>query len=145
MIDVGFTGTQRGMTRPQLKRLNNKLIELNFRSLSHGDCIGADAQAHDLSVALGRPNPSIYPPEDKSKRAFKHSSIIYPPKPYLLRNHDIVDNTDLLIGCPAQKEEQLRSGTWATIRYAKKQGKRVVIIYPDGTYDDIKAQKRGFF
>jgi bifunctional non-homologous end joining protein LigD len=34
---------------------------------------------------------------------------------------------------PAEPEEQLRSGTWSTVRFAKKQGKPVFVILPDGT------------
>jgi bifunctional non-homologous end joining protein LigD len=34
---------------------------------------------------------------------------------------------------PAEPEEQLRSGTWSTVRFAKKQGKPVFLILPDGT------------
>jgi bifunctional non-homologous end joining protein LigD len=36
-------------------------------------------------------------------------------------------------GLPAEPEEQLRSGTWSTVRFAKKQGKPVFVILPDGT------------
>lgn len=50
-------------------------------------------------------------------------------KPYLKRNIDIVDNTDILIGCPSG-EEIVRSGTWHTIRYAKKQNKKIMMIRP---------------
>lgn len=34
---------------------------------------------------------------------------------------------------PKDFKEELRSGTWATIRYAVKQQKRVIIIFPDGS------------
>lgn len=54
------------------------------------------------------------------------------PLPYLARNCVIVDEADILLACPKGPEEQ-RSGTWATVRYARKQNKRIVIVYPDGT------------
>ena len=33
----------------------------------------------------------------------------------------------------SEAEEQLRSGTWSTIRYAKRQNKPTTIIFPDGS------------
>ena len=57
---------------------------------------------------------------------------MHPAKDYLVRNHDIVDVCDVLVATPGQKEEQIRSGTWATIRYARKIRKQIIIVYPDG-------------
>lgn len=65
-----------------------------------------------------------------------HSDDIRDPLPPLERNHRIVDACDVLIACPKDAQEQLRSGTWATVRYARKQGKRVIVITPDGTVED---------
>jgi hypothetical protein len=39
---------------------------------------------------------------------------------YLQRNKDIVNNCNYLIACPYSNKEQLSSGVWSTIRYAKK-------------------------
>jgi hypothetical protein len=44
----------------------------------------------------------------------------------------------MLIAFPTSKKEILRSGTWACIRYAKKQKKDIFIIYTDGTYVNKK-------
>jgi hypothetical protein len=49
------------------------------------------------------------------------------------RNHDIVDETELLIACPGELAEAVRSGTWATVRYARKLGRPIVIFWPDGS------------
>ncbi len=65
-------------------------------------------------------------------RNFSKGDETRKPKPYLKRNHDIVDESDILIGFPSSEEERLRSGTWATVRYARKTGKRIYIIFPDG-------------
>ena len=54
-------------------------------------------------------------------------------RPYLDRNKDMVRETAWLIAAPAEPEEQLRSGTWSTIRFARKLGKPVFLIFPDGT------------
>jgi cytosine/uracil/thiamine/allantoin permease len=55
------------------------------------------------------------------------------PGPYLWRNHQIVDATAALLACPFEFEEQLRSGTWATVRYARTLGRPIRFFWPDGT------------
>jgi len=37
-----------------------------------------------------------------------------------------------MIATPGEVDEQLRSGTWSTVRFARKQGKPVHVILPDG-------------
>jgi len=44
----------------------------------------------------------------------------------------IVRETELLIAAPAEFSEQHRSGTWSTVRYARRLGRPVQIIGPDG-------------
>jgi hypothetical protein len=39
------------------------------------------------------------------------------------------------LACPRGYTEELRSGTWATIRYARKTGVPYVIIFPDRTVE----------
>ncbi len=132
-MDVGFTGTQQGMTDAQRATLRTWLVEHYPDSLHHGDCIGADAQAHALALEWGIP-VTLHPPEDGSKRAFCVGAVnVAGLKPYLERNHDIVDYTGVLIATPKGYSEERRSGTWATVRYARKMGRRVIIIHPDGT------------
>lgn len=72
--------------------------------------------------------------EKTSVEARLSSNEVRPAKPPLIRNHDIVNNVELMIACPFETTEQLRSGTWATIRYTRKQKKHLIIIWPDGTY-----------
>ena len=45
-MKIGFTGTQKGMTHHQLIKLLDELCSYSNIELHHGDCIGADAQAH---------------------------------------------------------------------------------------------------
>jgi hypothetical protein len=99
----------------------------------HGDCIGADVQFSALCDSL-QVTVEIHPPEDDSKRAFCKARITFPVKPYLERNHDIVNACDKLIACPSGNTEVLRSGTWATIRYAKGK-KPIIVIYPKGSVE----------
>ncbi|HET8688494.1 MAG TPA: hypothetical protein VFM18_17925 [Methanosarcina sp.] len=99
----------------------------------HGCCIGADSEAHHIAV-VNRCHLVFHPPINQSKA---NLSLICdeerPAKEYLDRNHDIVNETDWMIACPKSQTEELRSGTWATVRYARKQKKQIVIIYPDGS------------
>lgn len=72
-----------------------------------------------------------HPPIKTDLRAFTHCDRESEPRDYIARNHAIVDSTEFMIATPGGPEHQ-RSGTWSTIRYAKRVGKRVVIIMPDG-------------
>lgn len=130
---VGFTGTQRGMTDSQRESVIWLLSEEYAATVGHhGDCIGADAQFHDVCIELGIP-VHVHPPNVDSKRAFcDGAESIGVPKPYLDRNHDIVDACDLLIATPSGPTETRRSGTWATVRHARKRNKIIAIVLLDG-------------
>jgi hypothetical protein len=128
---IGFTGTQLGMTVNQRAALYTALQKFcrDGGQFHHGDCIGADAEAHKIAESLGL-TIVIHPPIKENKRAFcgDYMSRRCPPKDYIERNHDIVDMTDILIVAPKSNFEELRSGTWATYRYAKKQGKLIIML-----------------
>lgn len=136
MRKLGFTGTRRTLKKLQLIALGvyfhhqygDEHIELH-----HGDCVGGDETAHILVASCPWCRTHIHPPKAAVYRAFCDGDKVYEQKEYLERNHDIVRATDMLIATPKEFEEVLRSGTWATIRFARKVGKDVVIIYPDGT------------
>ena len=126
-MKVGFTGTQTGMTPGQINALGEELKKHTISEFHHGDCIGADAQAHEIASSLGV-TVVIHPPENPAKRAFKNGTLRN-PKPYLDRNHDIVDEADILIVAPSSNQEKLRSGTWATCRYARKTGTKFIVLW----------------
>jgi hypothetical protein len=123
-VKVGFTGTQLGMSQHQKEQFVLKLFELNPTEFHHGDCIGADAEAHDI-VREFFPNVKIHihPPVYSNKRAFKKGDVIYKEDHYLNRDRRIVESTEYLIGSPKTDKEELRSGTWTTVRHARKTGK----------------------
>lgn len=140
---LGFTGTQRGMTRAQRVTLHKLLGLHDFAEAHHGDCIGADAEFDEL-LELHCVHTVIHPPLNNSKRAFcqkrwidgetrRRSVISHGPRMYLERNHDIVRATSTLWAAPGEFSEQLRSGTWATVRYARKLNKLIRYFWPDGT------------
>lgn len=130
-MEVGFTGTQRGMTNAQKATLRS-LLNAGSGTLHHGDCIGADAEAHDIATGMGYETEG-HPPSNPKKRAYKTTTRTNVPLPYLERNQNIVDETVQLIAAPGEFEEQKRSGTWSTIRYARQTKAPFLIIFPDGT------------
>jgi len=101
--------------------------------------VGADEEAADIVCELV-PKPKIvgHPPTNRKKMSRWCEYVcndMIPAEPYLLRNHRIVDAVARMVACP-KGEEELRSGTWATVRYARKCGKPVTIIWPDGVVEE---------
>jgi hypothetical protein len=143
-MKIGFTGTQRGMTEAQQWAVARELDALPpGHEFHHGDCIGADAEAHFLAKNRGY-RVVIHPPTDEKKRAFCAGYVaILRPAPYLERNQAIVAAVDRLIAAPAEDREILRSGTWATIRHALRKGIPVVAFAPDGRRIPLDASPMG--
>ena len=127
---LGFTGSRHGMTEGQ-KATVASLVR-NFAYLHHGDCIGADSDAHDIGMSDGA-LLCVHPPNDPRLRAYRPADLLYDEKPYHDRNRDIVNACDLLVATPAETSEQPSGGTWYTVRYAREVGKETVIVWPDGT------------
>jgi hypothetical protein len=135
VLRVGFTGTRDGMTEGQKRGLRSLLKTIRASHLHHGDCVGADADAHAIAQELGI-KVETHPPTDKKLRAFcEGADVEHDAAPYLHRNKNIVDSTKILIATPKTPVEEIKSGTWSTIRYARKQEQRsVVVIPPDGKW-----------
>ena len=131
---LGFTGTRDGMSARQLEAVQAMLMCLEYRTIvRHGDCVGADEQLHHLAKNRGL-RIIVHPPAHGTYRAMCTEDVyqMMEKKPNLDRNHDIVDGSTLLLACPKTEQEQLRSGTWATVRYARRKGVPVVIVAPSG-------------
>lgn len=141
---VGFTGTRKGLTPEQRVSLR-RILELDiFGELHQGDCVGADESAHFIAIEFGL-RVVIHPPEDNKCRAYCQpfeDGELRPKFPYHERNHNIVDETQALIATPEGLVETRNGGTWATVRYARKNRKPVCIIYPDGTINKDKLWER---
>src|SRR5215510_8233723 len=124
---IGFTGTREGMTDEQkhlfrFHIVNQPLDMFGWNEFRHGDCVGADSDAHTIILDLRKlvPFKMIGHPSDLGKyRAHREFDEINEVKPPLTRNWEIVKNIDVLIACPSTAEEQRRSGTWTTVRYAR--------------------------
>lgn len=132
-MKLGMTGNRNGLSEKQKSVFRDFLFVNTISAFHHGDCIGSDADAHDIADEEGVPI-HVHPPINPTLRAYKDGVIIHPEKDYLARNRDIVCDTDLLVGFPGQMFET-RGGTWYTINYAKKNFLRYMIIWPDGTIE----------
>ena len=138
MIDaLGFTGSSDGgMPTPSQKAAIKRFIDKHRpMHVHHGDCINSDKYFHEVAQewhdAFKVPIIHVHPPTIDKKRAFCVGDVNYNAAPYLKRNRHIVSMSDALLATPHGPEE-VRSGTWATIRYARKKGIPIYIIYPSG-------------
>ncbi len=128
---IGFTGSRKGITVAQAETLERFLNQLSVTEVHHGDCVGADAELHQLSFRLSL-NNIIHPPADARYRAYsKGASRNCTPLEYLVRNKNIVMSTDVLVAA-VQGDERQRSGTWATVRYARKLKHPIAIVDATG-------------
>jgi hypothetical protein len=142
VLKAGVTGPRGGMKDIQAEKSAEILNSVRPSELHHGDCIGCDARFHLIASLLGI-KTVIHPPDKKEYRAFCAGNETRPPAPYLLRDEQMVKEIDLLIATPDSFEEKVRgSGTWATVRKARKHGVPIIFIFPDGT---VKTEngKRG--
>lgn len=136
-MKIGFTGTQRGLNSYQLGRLKEVLVQIVSKhpgqhQFHHGDCIGADAQAHEIALEWGY-HVHVHPPLDPSKRAFvKGFQVMNEPAPYLVRNKNIVNAVDWMIVGPLTNQQTLRSGTWSTWRFAMAREKIITMLWRFG-------------
>lgn len=131
---VGFTGTQRGMTAAQRETLADMLENTpDIEHALHGDCVGADAEFHDLvRTHAAQAKITTLPSDVYHKRAYCEADHVMRPAPPLVRNAAIVAIVQLLYACPKGTKEERRSGTWATVRYAMRAAVPVVVIWPNG-------------
>jgi hypothetical protein len=155
-MKLGVTGTSGLLGRGQERTLWRMLPYAAATEIHHGDCVGADQVCHDIILQSRKiiPRPDevwlppvkiiIHPPVDPRKRAFCQGyDEIREPLPYLIRDSAIATESDLLIAIPRAAEEELRSGTWATVRCMRKLKKPVIIIDPDGGWRlDVETRSK---
>ena len=145
---VAFTGTRQGLTPAQTRTLD--LLVGEFATLGrtlypqlahsvvglHGMCQGGDA-TFDRICKQHRVWTEGYPGKGwRGDSPWRDQNVkpdlVHLPELYLDRDHIMVDRCQWLIAGPDQ-EEYPRSGTWTTVRYARKQDRYRGIIMPDGT------------
>lgn len=147
---LAFTGTRKGMTESQQKALHQAIIESGLtyenahaHTAVHGACKGADIEFNQICLSLGIRQFEFFPSNDRSTNSVEaclqqHRTLRYTgvevtlhleQKP-LDRNWEIVRGADILFAAPKEDYEVLRSGTWSTVRIARKLGVPYKIIEP---------------
>lgn len=141
-MKLTFTGTQQGMTEAQ-RETCRQFLTWPIEAINIGGCVGADDDFFSECVNKGLGHLiNLWPSDIKSKwgKALTegHHLVrsIHAPDAPLERNHSMVNVSDTLLATPSGIEEELRSGTWATIRYARKNHLRVFIVWPDGKLEE---------
>lgn len=140
MINLGFSGSRRGMSSLQKqafqKVVNDLQVAKGIGKFHHGDCVGADAEAHAFVRNRGI-FIIVHPPENATNRAYCVGNEVRPSYDYSTRNRHIVEETDRLIATPLMTEHEQRqsgfgSGTWHAVNFARRCGKQVMVLLPDG-------------
>lgn len=135
---VGFTGTRAGWIRRQGWAFKEFIESIHIEVFIHGGSIGSDTLAHNTFRSVYPLVPVHVLPADRDKGSVvtmpvhPDRTIIYAESEPLYRNKMIVSVVDGLIAVPRLMSEEKRSGTWYTIRRARKKGVPVVIIWPNG-------------
>ncbi len=143
-MHVGITGTRHGMTADQRLVINDRLANIvtsnhgNAVFFHHGCCQGADTEAAEIALRLGYRVIEHPGPAADSWRVDGKCHDRRPHKTHFARNRDIVNESQIMLATPAEEQEQDRGGTWYTIRYARKVGVPLVIVYPGGTIESTR-------
>jgi hypothetical protein len=137
-IHIGFTGTRFGMTEAQREAVHFLLCALRpVEAAHHGDCVGADADFHDLVRGWLGPGVRIVthpgPLTDVAHQAGCVGDERREPKPHMRRNADIVAESTVMIATPYEMTWQELGGTWRTLDMARKKKRPLAIVLPDGT------------
>ena len=152
-MEIGFTSTRRGLAKAQAAGVKDvlsqfvthaRLVDEDELVFRHGACKGGDCEGAHLARELGFwivGHPGFGVNKKTGKITLDQRGVFASDKemgmfPYLVRNEHIVDKSQYLVGAPHQKNEVKRgSGTWYTIRYARKWKKPIIIVFPDGTIE----------
>ena len=144
---IGFTGTLKGTTLPQKNKLHELLQYYVPESVVHGGAWGSDHDFDTTCLMHGIFGDVIHiwpGSEEREKFWREHRQKQGTPlwmeewQPPLSRNRDIVREATVMLATPKLDHEEIRSGTWATIRHTRHMSKPLHIIWPDGlvTYED---------
>ncbi len=135
-MDVCFTGTRKGMTGYQMQQAAELLQQAEPNRVCHGCAIGADRQFHHLAPVGIR---DLFPCNAEqlawARQNVTSGDVIHPVEAPLDRNRRMVDRSVLIIAAPQTLVEEQRSGTWSTVRYARRALRerwhiRISILHP---------------
>lgn len=134
MRAFGVTGTREGIISHQhrwLLPVMRKFKDQGFILQHNGDCIHAD---YWMAWAWRRVQGlvELHPPLKKDGRAWFKGDFEHDPQDYGVRDQYIVDRSEMMVVMPRDMHEITRSGTWMTVRMARRKGIPRLIVWPDG-------------
>ncbi len=150
-MHIGFTGTRHGMTDRQKKDFRKTFLRMqqmfDWIQFHHGDCVGADEEAHLLVSQLFIDYKGgvihIHPPTIEKNRAYCKSEhkkveiVMHDPLTYNLRNIELVKASETVIAVPhAASFSRKTGGTWNTFRYAADFKVPVLMLMPAGDIEE---------
>jgi hypothetical protein len=114
----------------------------------HGSCQGVDVEAARLVrkgfvahiTIIAHPGPKSDPHQEDSGV----DDVKLPGKSHFARNRDLVAVCDELFAFPGEQWAGVvpdRGGTAYTVSQAVRAGKKLTIVYPDGTIDTTISKK----
>jgi len=123
------------MRAAQINSLIHLLINLKGDKFHHGDCEGGDVEGAACAIDLGYYIVCHPPISPRHRGWFKQNDETRVQYEYVVRDHHIVDESQVLIAAPHTSYEIVRSGTWTTMRYARSLKRKIYVIKPDGTIE----------
>lgn len=130
-MHLGITGTRQGLSLEQEQYALREIPWSSFIAIHSGDCIGVDHQLHDMAIKQNVKSIG-HPPAKNGVRAFCEFHFEHEQKGYFHRNRDIVNSSNIMYGFPHTEDDPGNGGTWYTINYAIKKGKKTIIVRPSG-------------
>lgn len=138
-MKIGFTGSRHGATVAQLRTVCRLLTELVAEDpidneFHQGCCVGSDEQA--TMIAKDMLIRVVGHPPDKDEFlstkavALSDELVGLPGRPYFTRNEDICHASRVLLATP---KDDGSKGTWYTVRYMRSLGRKVYVVWPDGS------------
>lgn len=136
---IGVTASREGVSETQRRALTTFLLRARAAGADrfhHGCCVGGDEIAAVIAHNLGY-RVVGHPPvktQWRSMLACGVSNELRDPLDYLARDVQIVEEVDALIGLPNRPE--CGSGTWFTVRQARRANKPRLVLLPGGQVVD---------
>lgn len=141
-LNLLVTGSETGGTAAQQHALRVLIRGLKPQKLIQGCCVGIDTLACLITIQErcaswgsqieGWPANDVSPAK-RSDWAIGVCTQVCEWLPALDRDDRMAERADLVAAVPDTDDEALRSGTWATVRRARRRGKLTFVIRQDGT------------
>lgn len=113
-LKYAIVGNRRGYSQKYVHKILCKhKVSTTAKLIISGGAEGVDTYAQNFAKLIGVPILIYYP-----------NHIFSSPEKYFLRNKQIAESCDVLIAF----DKEGKSGTKNTIKYAKKLGKRIVLL-----------------